>query len=125
PVPPAPRAAEPTGGGSGRRIGRALGIGVLVIALAAGAGFAGSWLQSRGDDSNTSTDDNTSALDEEPSDKKAPEGDLEAVAAEVMPSVVQINVRNGEEGGSGTGVILSADGEILTNNHVVEAAADA
>lgn len=44
--------------------------------------------------------------------------DWSAVASDVLPSVVQVNVGNG----LGSGVILSADGKILTNNHVVAAA---
>ena len=44
--------------------------------------------------------------------------DWSAVAAQVLPSVVQVNVGNG----LGSGVVLSADGRILTNNHVVASA---
>ena len=37
---------------------------------------------------------------------------------------MKINVAGAQGAGSGSGIILSSDGEILTNNHVVEAAGD-
>ncbi|UZJ24110.1 trypsin-like peptidase domain-containing protein [Rhodococcus antarcticus] len=52
-------------------------------------------------------------------------GTVEQVAAKVLPSVVQIQVLVGQSGGEGSGIILSSDGQILTNNHVVESAAGA
>ncbi|SIR47221.1 S1C family serine protease [Microbacterium sp. RURRCA19A] len=42
-----------------------------------------------------------------------------AVAAKVVPSVVTISASAGSSGGTGSGVILSADGYVLTNTHVV------
>ncbi len=47
---------------------------------------------------------------------------VEAVAKSVLPSVVKINVRNTQEEGSGSGIVISSDGEILTNNHVASVA---
>ncbi|MDG4665852.1 trypsin-like peptidase domain-containing protein [Mycobacterium sp. 236(2023)] len=52
-----------------------------------------------------------------------PGGSVEAVATKVVPSVVKLEVNQGRATEEGSGVILSTDGLILTNNHVVAAAA--
>jgi putative serine protease PepD len=46
-----------------------------------------------------------------------------AIAAKVLPSVVSINVRGSSGSDTGSGVVLRSDGYVLTNNHVVAAAA--
>lgn len=51
-----------------------------------------------------------------------PDGSVQAVANKVLPSVVQIQVKGSQEEGEGSGVILSSDGLILTNNHVATGA---
>ncbi len=51
-----------------------------------------------------------------------PVGSVEQVAAKVVPSVVKLETEFGRQSEEGSGIILSADGLILTNNHVVAAA---
>jgi putative serine protease PepD len=51
-----------------------------------------------------------------------PAGSVEQVAAKVMPSVVKLEIDMGGQSEEGSGIILSPDGLILTNNHVVAAA---
>jgi putative serine protease PepD len=71
----------------------------------------------------TSPATTTSSVVDSP-DSPAAAGSVEAVAAEVLPSVVKIDVSGSQGAGSGSGVILSSDGQILTNHHVVETAGD-
>lgn len=54
-----------------------------------------------------------------------PGGTVEQVAAKVVPSVVMLETDLGRQSEEGSGIILSSDGLILTNNHVVAAAAKA
>jgi putative serine protease PepD len=42
-----------------------------------------------------------------------------AVAAKVVPGVVTISVRGGDGAGTGSGVVISDDGYVITNTHVV------
>ncbi|MHA7648580.1 S1C family serine protease [Mycobacterium sp. ML4] len=52
-----------------------------------------------------------------------PPGSVEQVASKVVPSVVMLETDLGRQSEEGSGVILSADGLVLTNNHVIAAAA--
>lgn len=51
-------------------------------------------------------------------------GSVAAAAAIVTPSTVDIRVTMAGGAGEGSGVVLTADGNVLTNNHVVEGARD-
>ena len=49
---------------------------------------------------------------------------MQEVAAKVLPSTVSVLASSAQSGGEGSGIILTADGLILTNNHVVAGATD-
>jgi putative serine protease PepD len=57
------------------------------------------------------------------SDLRRPSGSTAAVAARILPSVVSIEVRVGSGGDTGSGIVISDAGYILTNNHVIAAVA--
>ncbi|MET9961094.1 trypsin-like peptidase domain-containing protein [Streptomyces sp. NPDC006326] len=51
-------------------------------------------------------------------------GTVSGVAEQVSPSVVRIDTRTSSGQGTGSGIVVTADGEIVTNNHVVSGAAE-
>src|SRR4051794_6267778 len=53
---------------------------------------------------------------------RRPAGSIASVAARILPSVVSIEVRTATGGDTGSGIVISNDGYILTNNHVIAAA---
>jgi putative serine protease PepD len=119
---PGPPAREPRWAG-----GRVLGVAVLVAALtgaAAGLGAATLSDEADGATQSTSSTNGQQALDlGTGTDSKAQPGSTEAAAAEALPSVVKIYASSASNSGTGSGIVLTEDGEILTNNHVVELAA--
>lgn len=105
------------GGSGGRRSGRGLLAAGLVSAMLVAGGLGG-WIGATVADGNGGTSLSAPINAEQP-EAKAPDGTVEAVADKVLPSVVSIDVTGRQAAGEGSGVILSADGLIITNNHVV------
>ncbi|MGB2569759.1 trypsin-like peptidase domain-containing protein [Micromonospora citrea] len=106
PVPPWAAPPRPS------KVAKFVGAGVAVFALMLGSGVAGGALALAVDGDSGGVNRTYSAA---PVINSA---DLPKIAAAVQDSVVSIATDNGE----GSGVILSADGFVLTNNHVVASA---
>jgi putative serine protease PepD len=97
-----------------------LTVGALAIAvLSAGVGGGVATLVQPGRPALTSSV--SGAAPSEPA-ASLPAGSVEQVAAKVVPSVVKLETDMGRQSEEGSGIILSTDGLILTNNHVVAAA---
>jgi putative serine protease PepD len=94
--------------------------GALLVGGAAGVGGAAWYDAWQGDDATVSS--SSSGPVKASNAATAPSGSVEKVATSVLPSVVKINVTGSSGSGSGSGIILRADGTILTNNHVVSLA---
>ncbi len=101
----------------------------LLVLVSTAAGFGGGYLGSKADTASSST-----LTNETKQQIVSSEGELISdITKKVSPSVVSVTVtaqstRNGifgpeesEQQGAGTGVIISEDGKIITNRHVVPA----
>ena len=98
----------------------------LIVGGAAGVAGAAAWnaYDDNGSDNASSPSDRQTSQVVDTPDSPATAGSVEQVAAKVLPSVVKIDVSGSQGAGSGSGIILSSDGEILTNNHVAAIAGD-
>jgi putative serine protease PepD len=126
PVPPAPTAAPTAPPARGRKgFAAAVVAASLVVGGAAGFGGAAAWSALDDDPASSGNDPavTTSQVVDTPEGELEP-GSVQDVAETVLPSVVRIDVRSGQGGGSGSGIVLSSDGQILTNEHVIAAAGE-
>jgi putative serine protease PepD len=98
---------------------------VVAIALVAGAlgGGAATLVGSSGSGDDAGSASNPTTLPASSAVAGRGLTNVERVASAVSPSVVLLQVRGGRSADEGSGVILSKSGLILTNNHVIAAAA--
>ena len=130
-----------SGGGSGEGSGmgvaaqerpaphrRRTGLAAMVVATSllvgggAGIGGAALWDATQDDPAATASTQTPSTSTVSQTQQPAADGSVESVAQKVLPSVVKIDVSGNQGTASGSGIVLTADGTILTNNHVVEMA---
>jgi len=105
----------------GQRVSpRALaGLAALALLIGAVGGLVG---RLTAEDANPLTSPDVTLVQAEQA-RDRPQGSVAEVAGRVVPAVVSIEIRVGENGGTGSGVMLNGEGYIVTNNHVVSLAA--
>ncbi|MER7568999.1 trypsin-like peptidase domain-containing protein [Streptomyces sp. NPDC097941] len=89
---------------------------VAIVAAAIGGGTAYGIQELTGNDTVASSSTSTNVV---PSSAK---GTVSGVAKAVSPSIVEINATSNAGESTGSGVIITSDGEIITNNHVISGA---
>ena len=130
PLPPELSPSRPQGAGRGRPSGWMWPvIAVLALVLGLVGGFAGSAVYHQTSDSG-SGDGSVPGLSASGVESAAPirgsKTSVAAVAQALLPSTVQISAEYGGEdnGATGSGFVIDQAGHIVTNNHVVEQAAE-
>ncbi len=128
PFPPAPTrdGAEPAQPGHRRRWWELSAVAVLAAVLASGGTYAATQLGSEQSQASSTANTSTSlgrGTDAAPVvQADAINPNWTATAAAVSPSVVAITVTSQSGEGQGSGVIIDAQGHVLTNNHVATGA---
>ena len=94
-------------------------LGVIALLIGGIGGLVGKWAS----DASSSLTEPGATISATAPGKERPPGSVADIAARVLPAVVSIQIRIGDQGGTGSGVVLDKDGHILTNNHVISPAA--
>jgi putative serine protease PepD len=120
PIPPAPKERRPRRGAFAASVVAAS----LLVGAGAGVGGAAVWTSQHDTSTTTASAPRSSSPVVDSPAAQSGDGSVEQVAQTVLPSVVKIDVAGPQGQGSGSGIILTSDGQILTNNHVVALAGD-
>jgi S1-C subfamily serine protease len=95
---------------------------LLAVLLVGAVGGGVGWYLTRANDETPLLAPGTQLSEVDPGITRQP-GSVSQIAENVMPSVVSIEVRVGQAGATGSGVVIEGDkGYIVTNNHVVSGA---
>ncbi|MTD55039.1 S1C family serine protease [Amycolatopsis pithecellobii] len=89
-------------------------LGVVALLIGAVGGLVGWWIAGAGDSLTGSA-----TISEAEAGKERAPGSVADIAQRVAPAVVSIEVKSGQSGSVGSGVLIDPAGYAITNNHVV------
>ncbi|MCW2579314.1 MAG: Peptidase and chymotrypsin/Hap [Blastococcus sp.] len=97
-------------------------LALLAVLLVAAVGGGAGWYLTKTNDESPLLAPGTQLSEVDPGITREP-GSVSGIAEKVTPAVVSIEVRVGQAGATGSGVVIEAEnGYIVTNNHVVSGA---
>ncbi len=120
---PVQESQDPVGDQKGRK--RAVGLGTALALMLVGSVASGSIVGLVAANSGSGQEESgvvNSLREPSAPAPDAPVGGVEQVASDVLPAVVSIQVSTRTSAGEGSGSIISSDGYVLTNHHVVSGA---